>query len=189
MTMRDAIAPRSDQMNGMDLLSGERIMTITEVKVFDSPDQPVHIWFAEFPRERPFKPSKTVSRILVAAWGDDETAYVGRRLHLFRDPEIVFGRDKVGGIRLKAMSHIPKRFAVTLATSKGKVAPYVIEVLPDDAPTSPPVTESPVDQLRAEWKTADPERRKTIEAEVNKLTAAVEPTAVDAFDDAPGATA
>lgn len=175
--MLDAIAPRSDQMNAEDLLSGERTFTITEVKVFDSPEQPVHIWFAEFPQNRPFKPSKTVSRILVAAWGKDETAYVGRRLQLYRDPEIMFGKDKVGGIRVKAMSHIDKRFSVMLASSRGKRAPWVIEPLPNDAPTSPPIDEGTVARLaalRAEWKDADDKRRAEITVEVEALTAEAE---------------
>jgi hypothetical protein len=171
MSMAKAIEPRSDQMNSMDLLAGELTLTITDVKVHDSPEQPVSIWFAEFPKGRPFKPSKTVSRILVAAWGDDESVYIGRRLHLYRDPEVVFGKDKVGGIRVKAMSHIPKRFAVTLATSKGKVAPYIIEPLADDAPSSPPVSETDlrITALREEWKSADESRRAEIQVEVEAL--------------------
>jgi hypothetical protein len=38
-----------------------------------------------------------------------------------------------------------------------------VQVLPDVAPLSP------VETLRAEWQTADPERRKVIEAEVAAL--------------------
>lgn len=172
MNMLDAIAPRSDQMNAEDLLSGERTFTITDVKVFDSPEQPVHIWFAEFPKDRPFKPSKTVSRILVVAWGEDETAYVGRRLTLYREPEITFGKDRVGGIRVKAMSHIEKRFSVALASTRGKRAPHVIDRLADDAPTSPPVDEETVArlaELRAEWATADDARQAEIQVEVEAL--------------------
>lgn len=172
MNMLKAIEPRSDQMNSMDLLGGERTLTITDVKVFDSPDQPVHIWFAEFPQGRPFKPSKTVNRILVAAWGHDESVYIGRRLTLYRDPEIVFGKERVGGIRVKAMSHIPKKFSVVLASSKGKTSPWVIEPLPDDAPSSPPVNEETVARLadlRSEWHTAADDRKKEIESEVARL--------------------
>lgn len=170
--MSKAIAPRSDQMNAEDLLGGERTLTIVEVKVFDSPEQPVHIWFAEFPKERPFKPSKTVSRIFVAAWGDDETKYVGRRVTLYRDPEVVFGKDKVGGIRIRAMSHIERRFSVMLASSRGKRAPWVIEPLADAIPSSPTLDDETVRaiaDLRAEWKTADDDRKSAIEAEVANL--------------------
>lgn len=93
------------------------------------------------------------------------------------DPEIKFGGDKVGGIKIRAMSNLPgnKRMAVALTVTRGKRAPYVVEPLPDSAPTSPPVDEDTVARLadlRAEWKTANPDRRKVIEAEVNALSAA-----------------
>jgi hypothetical protein len=153
MSMAKTIQPRSDQMNNADLLAGDRILTITKVEVRDEADeQPVSIWFAEFPQGRPFKPSLTVRRILVAAWGDDENTYVGRRLHLYRDETVTFGKDKPGGIRIKAMSHIKARFAVTLAVSRGKVAPYVIDVLPDDAPATPAVSAETLAELTATFE-------------------------------------
>lgn len=167
--MAKAIEPKSNQMNSMDLIAGERTMTITRVKVFDTPEQPVHIWFAEFPEGRPFKPSKTVSRILVALWGDDESAYIGRRLTLYREPSVRWAGQEVGGIRIRAMSHIGKKpVSLTLAESQNKAAPWKVFPLEDDAPTSAPISE--VELLRQEWKTADPERKKAIEAEVQALT-------------------
>jgi hypothetical protein len=42
----------------------------------------VHL--VEFPG-RPFKPSKTVRRIMVAAWGPDASTYAGKRMTLYRD--------------------------------------------------------------------------------------------------------
>jgi hypothetical protein len=39
----------------------------------------------------------------------------------------------VGGIKIRAMSHLPgnKRMAVALTVTRGKRAPYVVEPLPD----------------------------------------------------------
>lgn len=167
MSMAKAIEPKSNQMNSMDLLAGEKTLTITAVKVHDTPEQPVSIWFAEFPEKRPFKPSKTVSRILVKAWGEDENAYIGRRLTLYRDPDVTWAGEKVGGIRIKAMSHIERAFSVALAASQNKVAPWRIEKLADSTPSSPPTSE--VDLLREEWKTATDERKAEIQAEVERL--------------------
>jgi hypothetical protein len=48
-----------------------------------------------------------------------------------------------------------------------------VDPLPDDAPSAPPVDEETVArlaELREEWKTADPERRKVIEADVAALS-------------------
>ena len=171
----DTIAPKSDQLNAEDLLSGERTFTITEVRVLDNPEQPVSVYLAEFPKDRPWKPSKTSRRVMVMGWGNESAKYAGRRITLYRDPEVKFGGDKVGGIKIKAMSHLPngRRMAVALTVARGKRAPYVVEPLPDNAPTSPPVDEETVARLadlRAEWKDAEPERRKVIEVEVAKLS-------------------
>jgi hypothetical protein len=63
--LTESIVPKSDQLNAEDLLTGPRTFTITEVRK-GSLEQPVDIHLAEFPG-RPFRPSKTVRRILVAA--------------------------------------------------------------------------------------------------------------------------
>jgi hypothetical protein len=177
MDISDTVAPKSDQLNAEDLLSGERTFTITEVRVTDNPEQPVSVYLAEFPNNRPWKPSKTSRRVMIMAWGNESAKYVGHRITLYRDPEIKFGGDKVGGIKIRAMSHLPgnKRMAVALTVTRGKRAPYVVEPLPDAAPNSPPVDEETVArlaELRQEWKSADPERRKAIEAEVAELEGA-----------------
>lgn len=163
MDLTESIAPRSDQLNAEDLLTGPRIITITDVQR-GTAEQPVNILTAEFGPGRPYKPSKTMRRVLVAAWGADAKAYVGRRLMIYRDPEITFGRDKVGGIRISAMSHIDSRFSLALTVTRGRRAPFLVDPLP---------TESPADRittLRAEWKTADEERRQVITAEVDELS-------------------
>ncbi|GAC71074.1 hypothetical protein [Gordonia soli] len=133
------IEPRSDQLNAEDLLTGPRTITITDVRR-GSAEQPVDIVTAEFGPSRPFKPSKTVRRILVAAWGADASAYVGRRMTLYRDASVKFGGQDVGGIRVSHMSDIPKRFSVSLTVTRGKRQPHVVEPLP--AQTAPP-TEQP----------------------------------------------
>jgi hypothetical protein len=180
--LTDTIAPKSDQLNAEDLLAGPRTVTVTDVRQGASAEQPVDIVTAEFGTARPFKPSKTVRRILVAAWGAEANAYVGRRMTLYRDPDVRFGGDAVGGIRVSALSHIDKPLSVSLTVTRGKRAAHKVQPLPEL---------SPVERLRAEWQTADPERRKVIEAEVAALqqpAAPVEPVAetvaqpVDEFD-------
>lgn len=131
MDLTDSIAPRSDQMNAEDLLTGPRTFTVTEVRKGSSAEQPVSIYLAEFPSDRPFKPSKTVRRLIVSAWGKETDVYPGRRLTLYRDPDVTFGKDKVGGIRVSHMSHIDKRITLALTTTRGKRAPFIVEPLPD----------------------------------------------------------
>src|SRR5690349_12781312 len=113
-------------MNAEDLLTGPRTFTITGVRKGSGEEQPFDFYLDGFPR--PFKPSKTVRRLLVAAWGKDGEAYTGRRLTLYRDPEVRFGAQEVGGIRVSHMSHIGKKLTLALTVSKGKRSKF--EVLP-----------------------------------------------------------
>lgn len=136
MDMTESIAPRSDQINAENFLSGPRTVTIVEVRKGASAEQPVEIVLAEFGPGQPFKPSKTVRRILVAGWGPDAATYAGKRMTLYRDPAVRFGGQDVGGIRVSHMSGIDKRMTLALTVTRGKRAPYVVEPLPD-APTPP----------------------------------------------------
>ena len=155
MDLTDSIAPRSDQMNAEDLLTGPRTFTVTEVRKGSSAEQPVSIYLAEFPSDRPFKPSKTVRRILVSAWGKETDVYAGRRLTLYRDPDVTFGKDKVGGIRVSHMSHIDKRITLALTTTRGKRAPFIVEPLPDTpAPKSAATKGADIDALAKAFEAA-----------------------------------
>jgi hypothetical protein len=129
--LTESIAPKSDQLNAEDLLTGPRTFTVAEVRQ-GSAEQPVDVHLVEFPG-RPFKPSKTVRRIMVAAWGKDSAAYAGRRLTLYRDPTVRFGGQDVGGIRVSHMSHIEKRIVLALTVTRGKRAPYTVEPLTERA--------------------------------------------------------
>lgn len=136
MGIADTIAPKSDQMNADDVLAGPRTFTITAVRVVGG-EQPVEVVLAEFPADRPWKPSKGMRRVLVALWGDDEQTYVGKRLTLFNDPDVTFGPDKTGGIRISHASHIAGRKTMPLTMKKGSRKPFTVDKLPDVAPARP----------------------------------------------------
>lgn len=127
MDLTDTIVPNSDQLNADDLMAGPRTVTIAEV-VRGNAEQPVDIHLAEFPG-RPWRPSKSMRRVLVTAWGSQSSAYIGRRVTIYRDPEVTFGRDKVGGIKISHLSDIPKQLKVALTVTRGKRAPHVVDVL------------------------------------------------------------
>ena len=131
MDITETIAPRSDPLNAEDLLTGPRTFTVEKVTA-GSVEQPVEIHLIEFPG-RPFKPSKTVRRILVAAWGPDADAYSGRRMTLYRDATVRFGGSEVGGIRISHLSHIDRRLTLALTTTRGKRSPFVVEPLTEEA--------------------------------------------------------
>lgn len=166
MDILQTTEPRSDQQNFDDYSTGPRTVTISEVRA-GSTEQPVEIHLAEYPG-RPYKPSKSMRRVLVAAWGSDAEVYVGRRMTLVGDPTVKFGGATVGGIKIAALSNLDKRLTVSLTVTKGKRAPHTVEPLSVAAP-EPPV-DPEIAALREEWKTADPERKAEIQAKVAELT-------------------
>jgi hypothetical protein len=160
MDLTQSIEPRSDQVNADDLVGGPITYTVREV-ITGKAESPFDFLLVE--TDRAYRPSKTMRRIIVAAWGPEASNYTGRRLTLYREPSIMFGGQKVGGIRIGAMSHIDQRVELMLQVTRGKREKFTIEPLPDAAPMSRR------DQLRAEWVSADESRRAEIQVEVEAL--------------------
>ena len=122
------IEAKSDQLNAEDLVGGPRTVSITGVKVSASDDQPVWISF-EGDNGKPFKPCKTVRRLLVRVWGDDSNLYAGRSMTLYLDPEVKYGGMKVGGIRVSHVSHINGPQSFFTSVSRGKKAQITVRPL------------------------------------------------------------
>ena len=127
MDMTESIIPRSDQINADDLIAGPITVTITDAYPGGA-EQPVDITLAETPG-RAYRPSKSMRRVLVAAWGKQSSAYVGRRLTLYRNPDITFGGAKVGGIEISHMSHLDKPLTLALTRARGKRTPFTVQPL------------------------------------------------------------
>jgi hypothetical protein len=127
MDISKTTEPKSDQQNYDDYMSGPKTVTITEVKAGSS-EQPVELHLAEYPG-RPYKPGKSMRRVLVACWGAEASAYVGRKLTLYGDPSVRFGGQAVGGIRIAALSHLDGPREISLTVTRGKRAPFVVQPL------------------------------------------------------------
>lgn len=165
------IEPNSDQIGADDLLAGPRTVTIHNVTKGSS-EQPVNVELAEFPG-RPWRPSKSMRRVLVAAWGSHSSSYIGRRVTLFRNPDITFGREKVGGIQVSHMSGIDKPLTVPLTVKRGRKTAFTVQPLPDSPqPPSPQQIAActDVEQLKAWWHISDPQTRQLINARAAEMT-------------------
>lgn len=123
--LRDTIIPKSDQLNADDLIAGPITVRITSVKRGDS-EQPICIGLDG---QRPYKPCKSMRRVLISAWGDDGAQWVGRSMTLYQDPEVKFGGVKVGGIRISHLSDIKSDMSMSLTATRGKRAQYVVSKL------------------------------------------------------------
>lgn len=174
MDLTDSIVPKSDQLNAEDLLTGAVTVTITGVTKGNA-DQPVNIELAEYPG-RAFRPSKTVRRVLVAAWGKQTDPYIGRRMTLFRDPDVKWAGEPVGGIRVSALSHIDKPLTVSLTETRGRRKPTTVQPLSDatlPSPTGPSAEDvaatDDIATLRQMWKSASVTVQKIIEQRVAEL--------------------
>lgn len=164
MDISETTAPRSDQQNYDDYVTGPKTVTVERVTK-GTAEQPVEIHLVEFPG-RPFKPSKTVRRILVAAWGAEAANYAGRRMTLYGDPTVKFGSAVVGGIRVSHLSHIEKPLTLQLTTTRAKRSPFTVQPLPD-APSAPSEADinAATDRGQLEqWWRAHPNLRPVIEA-------------------------
>lgn len=161
MDLTNTIIPKSDQINADDLITGPRTFTIKGVRQ-GSDEQPVNIDLVELPG-RPFRPSKTVLRILVTAWGKESDNYTGRRMTLYRDADVKWAGQDVGGIRVSHLSDITKPLTLALAVTKGKKSKHVVQPLPAErrpsgvtvdvgepaAPSKPPITVAQIRDIGA----------------------------------------
>lgn len=125
--MSSVIVPRSDQINADDLISGGMTITIREVRIKGGEEQPVSILFNG--SDKAFRPCKSMSRVLVAAWGADAKKYVGRSLELYRDPTVKWGGLAVGGIRIRAMSDIDQPMTMALTETRQSRKPFTVRPL------------------------------------------------------------
>jgi hypothetical protein len=121
-------APRSDRLNADDLVGGPKTIKVTGVRLTGDEAQPVAVDF-EGDGGRPFTPGKSMRRVLVSLWGANAEAYVGRSMVLYCDPSIAYAGSAVGGVRIAAMSDIPKDSSVILTVKRAVRKPFQVKKL------------------------------------------------------------
>ena len=131
-----ALEAKSDQLNYDDIADTNIVVTVSDVQVRQS-DQPVWVYFHGC-NNRPWKPSKGMLRILATGWGRDSSAWVGRSVELFGDKTVRWAGKEIGGIRIKAMSHIKENgLSCMLTVSRGKRQAYQVSFLNMARPVYP----------------------------------------------------
>ena len=136
----DYIEPDADRVSGDHLLGGSKVVTITGVKVYrnEKGKSRIELTLAEF--DVPYRPCLSMARVLNNAWGgeDASTRYIGRKMLLFRDPDVKFGPQKTGGVRIRALSHIDGPVTTALTIKQGRKGNYTVDPLPADIPAPAP---------------------------------------------------
>jgi len=135
--IRKACEPKSDQLNYEDVQHAPRVYRVLKATEGDS-EKPVFVYFEGEPR--PYKPCKTMLRVLKAAWGTRSSDWIGKRIELYGDPSVKFGGVEVGGIKISKVSGIDRPLDLILTVTRGKRAPHHVEPLPDPPKKSDPIT-------------------------------------------------
>lgn len=131
LDMSQTIAPKSDQMNADDLIGGARTITITRVTGNEgNAEQPVNVFY-DGDDGKPFRPCKSMRRVMVKVWGADASQYPGRSMTLYRDPKVKWGGMEVGGIRISHMTGIDKPETMALTETRSARKPYTVQPLKD----------------------------------------------------------
>jgi hypothetical protein len=172
--LSEVIKPKSDQLNADDLVGRELTIRIRDVSVNTSAkEQPVAIYF-DGDNGKPWKPCKTMSRALVQLWGTpDSQQFIGRSVTLYTDPNVTWGGVKVGGIRIRAVSHIDGPVEIAVSQTKGKRA--LMRVMPIMAEVRTMPTQSDGDKLAFANKLTDDTLAKIARApDAEKLRAFID---------------
>lgn len=177
--MAAVIIPKSDQLNADDLLTGPMTIKITDVTVRGGQEQPVSIHF-ENDNGKPYKPCKSMSRVLVTVWGPDSKQYIGRSMTLYCDPKVKWGGMEVGGIRISAMSGIESPITMALTVTRANKKPFTVTPLKVEEPIdwNAQIKEAvSVAALGAVWKQIPAKDKPTYEAAKDARKAALMPPA------------
>ena len=198
--MNDVIQPKSDQINADTLIGGPMTVKITGVKIDHSSEQKVSISLEGTPLV--FRPCKSMSKVLVAAYGADANLYVGKSMTLYRDPKVKWGGLEVGGIRISHLSHIEKDMVMMLTQTRAQRAPHKVKPLRvEQQAAEPPTIDTEAAQTSARaaagqgkaaftaWWNGDGralrDAVKPIMPELTKLAADADGPPPDNDDDAP----
>lgn len=166
MDITDALAPNSDQLDAIELVTPRTFTIAAGSRLAIREGKTVaEIPFEGFPRV--WRPSKGMLDVLAKCWGADAKQWVGRRVTVYNDPDVMFGKDRVGGVRVSHLSHIDGPQTVNIRASGRGRSPKPWKVQPlADAPTTPQQpsitpfldaidTAASMDALRAAWVAAD----------------------------------
>ena len=128
MSWEETTKSKSDRLNADDLIGGPITITVTEVVIKMSEEQPAILHYTN-EKGKPFRPCKSMRRVIMLKWGSDESKFVGKSMTLERDPSVKWAGEEVGGTRITHMSDMQddKRFMLT--ASQGQKKAYKVEHL------------------------------------------------------------
>ncbi len=188
-----AIAPRSDQLNADDLLTGPRTIRITGVDVKETTEQPINISF-DGDDGRPWRPAKTAARCLASIWGPNAAQWVGMHCTIYNDPTVTWAGAAVGGIRVSHMEGLDKPRTLQLTKTRGKKGAVTIQPLVMDGSAETKIDQEAALQSAKEaakkgkdaftqWWKENADKREAIKPHMDELKKIVEEADKPEIDD------
>lgn len=156
------IKPKSDQLNADDLISGPLTITVQGVRLGSTEEQPIILDLGN--GLQPYKPCKSMRRLLIFCWGKNGNDWVGRRAVLFNDPDVKWAGQAIGGIRISHLTNIDKSVSLSLTTTRGKRKPYVVQEL-----VIPPYDTNEFTKKFPAWVAAITGGKMTAQAVIDKV--------------------
>jgi len=162
-----SIVPKSDQLNAEDLISGAITVSVQDVQQ-GTADQPIAILIDG--GRQPYKPCKTMRKVLVYCWGDQAADWIGKRMTLYADPSVKWAGVAIGGIRISHLTGIESEVSLMLSETRGKRKAYTV---------SPLAELSLMDKWRARMK-GQPKNVLAMSGRIAKVTTPEAATAIEA---------
>lgn len=134
--VRPLIKAKSDQLNSEDLVNSPRTIKITRTEAGSS-EQPLKIFF-EGDNGKPYKPGKSMMRVMNRVWGHESNDWVGQSMTLYCDDSVKFGGDVVGGIRISHMTGLNSDLTFPLTISRARSKAFTVKPLTGASVASKP---------------------------------------------------
>ena len=127
----------SNQLSKSDLMDGPQTFTVSRVDInLSDKKRPTTIHLVEAPG-KPYKPSLGMRKLIAKGWGKSSKAYIGRRLTLFHNPDVLWQGKREGGVEVCAMSDIETPFTIQVAVNAKQAKTVKVDALPDAPATDP----------------------------------------------------
>lgn len=147
--MKVSVVPKSDQWNADDFLGGPRSFTVTGAQPRKDDPERFEVTLAES-NTKVWRPPNGMASVLIQLWGNDSKLWNGKRVTLFTDPSVKFGKETPGGIRISHMSDIgDSPVTVKIRVQRGRRGPYTVQPLIESAPVVPDDVRQNAEQAKA----------------------------------------
>lgn len=137
LDISDTTQAKSAQLTSDDLLGGPKTIKITKVSRVEESKSLIINYDGE--NGKPFFPCKTVRRIMQHIWTKNAATWIGKEMTLFRDPDVIWAGQQVGGVRVSHMSHMDSPVTISLTMNSKSKKPFTVKPLAKSKAAPAPV--------------------------------------------------